>query len=294
MRSKRRAFTLVELLVVIGIIAVLIGVLLPALNRARDSSRTLKCMSNLRVLGQASLQYSIDNKNCFLPSVIWATNEADSTHVDYWPHLLVYLKYLPKQNISGTSDANANGPISYDSVLVCPSVQGDFLAPNSAVDGARREVSTALQPFALGQPTFFVDWSYGINGYSYLTQTVADLFPCTAISLNGSPQRPLKRRSAIKRSSELVFLFDGKEWNLGNGNLMPARLSGWRHGRWDSTRPEKTGRTNILFMDGHVETFDRRDLPDQNAYNSYFGAATPDQLSQAFPYPKWRIDQVSK
>jgi prepilin-type processing-associated H-X9-DG protein/prepilin-type N-terminal cleavage/methylation domain-containing protein len=288
------AFTLVELLVVIGIIAVLIGVLLPALNKARDASRTLKCMSNLRVLGQVTLQYSIDNKNCFLPSVVWPTNEQDPAHVDYWPHLLIYMKYLPKQSIGGTTDTSNTGAISYDSVLVCPSVQGDFLSSNSNVDGVRRSASTLFQPFALGQFPLIVDWSYGINGFSYLTQTVADYFPCTSISNNGSPQRVLKKRSSIKRSSDLVFLFDGKEWNLGNGNFMPSRLSGWRHGKWDPNRPEKTGRTNILFMDGHVQTFDRRDLPDQNAYNNYFGLASPDQLSQAFSYPKWRVDQCNR
>jgi prepilin-type N-terminal cleavage/methylation domain-containing protein len=61
--SARSAFTLVELLVVIGIIAVLVGILLPALNKAKSRAQTIACQSNLRQIYLAARTYATENRD---------------------------------------------------------------------------------------------------------------------------------------------------------------------------------------------------------------------------------------
>ncbi len=84
------AFTLVELLVVISIIALLIGILLPSLGTAREQARATVCLTNLHGIGQGLVLYSQDNSDYLIPSFNmtgWGAPNTTQT-VDGWPAIL--------------------------------------------------------------------------------------------------------------------------------------------------------------------------------------------------------------
>src|SRR5690349_16041716 len=89
--SRGRAFTLVELLVVIGIIALLIAILLPVLGRAREAARSLKCQAQQRQIIQAMILHAQDHHG-FMPLVGWPRQGMDPVSLED-PHARKYDYY---------------------------------------------------------------------------------------------------------------------------------------------------------------------------------------------------------
>src|SRR6266513_6250598 len=125
---RRRAFTLVELLVVIGIIAVLISILLPVLNRVKEQANAVKCASNLGQLAKQWYSYANENKGISVPGRLPKFDGFDSPYcigngMQYRPHWYELFGAGMKNYASRNPDPTEDDSWKVDSDLfTCPSM----------------------------------------------------------------------------------------------------------------------------------------------------------------------------
>jgi len=156
---QRRAFTLAELLIVIAIIAVLIGILLPALSAARRSAQTVKCLASLKQLGSAFQQYAQENNRAF-PVTRWypgaagvspwgpgvSATESSNTTDRTWIDMLA--KYAIKVPTYG--DYKIYGTYQYSSVFWgCPAYNVDNWDGTGATD-RKYSLSYGMSQYPIG------------------------------------------------------------------------------------------------------------------------------------------------
>ena len=216
----RKSFTLIELLVVIAIIAILASLLLPSLNRARESAKRISCSNNLKQLGLVFLSYAGDNQE-YLPPAIIAYNGVNTV----WGTILADGLYI-------NAAATGNDPKS--KMLLCPS-------------------STVTN----NNKTIYTQGHYGMN--AWITYTLGQSGATAPYRINSIRKASTKVMQLDSGNCYILYdkiaAPSHNAWYVPGARANLALV--WNQGTYKNSHDAWNGRhdrkINVTYADGHVE-----------------------------------------
>lgn len=239
-RMGRSAFTLVELLVVIGIIGLLIGILLPAMRKARASANLTVCLSNLRQLGLAARMYAADYTDHLTPTRDNPPGAWSSDRGQPWQmYLTHYLdKTQPMRNTGWNTLSLAEGA-QYNSIwrkFYCPSLNAEDFPDYNPI-GAPTSYGINLEAYG-SNPNGYGGYSYE-NGYGI-------------VAFYGKAR--VRKISEVTNASRCLLYMDCLLPYVYPRLLQNLNAIGYA---FEAVEARHTGRWAGVFVDGHADTMDK-------------------------------------